>query len=132
MGVRFPLPFSPDYEFAAAKPFTLNGIRYNPGEKIDKTGLSRPRLQAMYLGRQISPIIPITASVPAPHPAEEATQPVADVSDPPFLPPAGSDRKLSVKHIGGGRYAVVADGKDILSTHASRAEAAVSLANQGG
>ena len=58
MARRFPLPFSPLYDFVATRSFTLNGVELKAGDPIDKSGLSNRRLEQLYTQRQIKPVPP--------------------------------------------------------------------------
>lgn len=52
------LPFSAGYEFAAAKIITLQGVKYFPGQQIDKSKISsQHRLRALYEQRKIRPLV---------------------------------------------------------------------------
>lgn len=57
------LPYSPDYDFTATRSFALNGREYVAGEVIDKTGISRSRLQQLYSLRRIMPVVPSAATL---------------------------------------------------------------------
>jgi hypothetical protein len=52
---RYPLPFTPHAEFRAVKRLSLNGIKYNPGEDIDKATIPIRLLEVLYRGRRIEP-----------------------------------------------------------------------------
>jgi hypothetical protein len=61
------LPYSPEYVFTATRSFALNGREYVAGEVIDKTGISRSRLQQLYTLRRIAPVAPaVLVETPAP------------------------------------------------------------------
>lgn len=122
-----PLPFSPHYDFAAARVVTINGVNHVPGDPVDKTGLDVRRLRQMYENRIITPIAPASlaglVTEPAPAPAQAAQEPAiepeaTDTADEPAeaaseaVEPAAPGK--TIEHRGFGRYFVLdADGTEI-------------------
>ena len=119
-----PLPFSTAYDFVAAKPVTLNGAVLNPGDPVDKEGLSPRRLRQLYEARIISPkapdVIPASAVQPPPQePAQEPQEPAQEPDSPdagsePGAIPVAVQEGASIEHRGFGRYfAVNPDGTEV-------------------
>lgn len=87
------LPYSPDYAFTATRSFALNGREYVAGEVIDKTGISRARLQQLYTLRRIAPVAPaVLVATPKPAVAEPAQGESVDG----FLEPAPGETTTSL------------------------------------
>lgn len=138
-----PLPFSTAYDFVAAKPVTLNGAVLNPGDPVDKDGLSPRRLRQLYEARIISPVAPAELpATPAPQePAQEpAQEPVAAAQAPAepegeATPDDGEQAPQEaattaggarVEHRGFGRYFVIAaDGSETGPMSKAEAQAAL-------
>lgn len=78
------LPYSPDYAFTATRSFALNGREYVAGEVIDKTGISRARLQQLYSLRRVAPVAPaVLVATPESVVAEpEPGEPIGGLLDP--------------------------------------------------
>ena len=57
------LKFSLDYTYVASRVFTFNGRHYQPGDVIDKTGVSPHRLKQMYELRKVRPLMPADTAV---------------------------------------------------------------------
>lgn len=142
-----PLPFSPAYDFMAAKPVTLNGHVLNPGDPVPKDGLNPRRLRQLYEARIITPVAPeqLTASqtgivnAPAVAAQEPAGEPEGDDAADTQTDEAESNVEAAapatggtqIVHRGFGRYYLVdADGNDV-SGPWSKADAAVQLTAQG-
>lgn len=53
-----PLPFSPHYDFVAARVVTINGQNLVPGDPVNKADLGERRLRQMYESRIITPVAP--------------------------------------------------------------------------
>lgn len=89
------LPYSPDYAFTATRSFALNGREYVAGEVIDKTGISRARLQQLYSLRRIAPVAPVavTREIAAIEPTPEvmAIEPNPGDSAGGFMEPTPSE-----------------------------------------
>jgi hypothetical protein len=110
-----PLPFSPDYEFQASKPVTLNGRAYTPGDRIEKDALGARRLRQLYEARIITPLAPAAAALLRPQPASSDAQDLAPQEQPQEALEAvvGAAGKQAV-HKGFGRWFVVdADGNEL-------------------
>lgn len=114
-----PLPFSPDYDFQAVKPVTLNGQAYTPGDRIEKGDLGARRLRQLYEARIISPLAPTDAALlkaaPAPQEAPRApSEPEAEETpEEATSGPVESSGKQAL-HKGFGRWYVVdADGNEL-------------------
>lgn len=52
------LPFSPDYQFRATKPLTIDGVDYAPGSTLPPGALKPDRLRQLYDLRKVEPIVP--------------------------------------------------------------------------
>lgn len=120
-----PLPFSPHYDFVAARVVTINGQNLVPGDPVDTSDLSVRRLRQMYENRMITPVAPASLAgiASAQEPAQAAQEPdgepeATDTQDEPVeatdeapLPAVGGK---TVEHRGFGRYYVLdADGTEI-------------------
>lgn len=129
-----PLPFSPLYDFVAARVVTINGQNLIPGDPVDKEGLGERRLRQMYESRIITPVAP--AVIPETNkkaPKKKlAAQPVAADSEPEATDTPAEDETtaseapapavaepvaasgLHSEHRGFGRYFVLnADGVEV-------------------
>lgn len=84
MARRFPLPFSPLYDFVATRSFTLNGVELKAGDPVDKSGLSNRRLEQLYTQRQIKPVPP--DQVPVEEAPAAAENPAAGEGEAPPAP----------------------------------------------
>jgi hypothetical protein len=51
-------PFSPDFAYVAARPLTIDGADFHPGDPIPDGALSDRRLRQLYEQRKISPHAP--------------------------------------------------------------------------
>lgn len=76
-----PLPFSPLYDFVAARVVTINGQNLNPGDPVDKEGLGERRLRQMYESRIITPVAPEVIPVPT-NKKGSKKKPVAELQEP--------------------------------------------------
>jgi len=130
-----PLPFSPLYDFVAARVVTINGQNLNPGDPVDKEGLGERRLRQMYESRIITPVAPEVIAEPTPKKASKkkpAAEPVEAALEPEATDTAPEDESatseapvpavgepvsasgLYSEHRGFGRYFVLnADGVEV-------------------
>lgn len=88
MAKRTVWTFRPDATFVASRTLTLAGRDYLPGQVIDPTGLSGPRLRRLYETRWIQPQLTPTSRVAdasEPDAALPESGTVAVPESPPFL-----------------------------------------------
>jgi hypothetical protein len=117
------LPFSPGYEFTAARmrPLLIDGVAYRQGDRINKASLSERRLMQLYEQRLIAPVRE-DAEAPKPSwPTRKIAEPAkpAEADDVNLL----ADSQVTIKHLGFGKWAVVDAAGNELATKLSKEDA---------
>lgn len=145
-----PPPFTPHADFEVARPLTMNGRKYEPGDQLIKDAMSERLLRNLYDQRRITMIIPEpmaaakrhpldhdgdgrkggslprTAGAQAPSQAPAATTPAEPAEVAPVAAPAAPAEapRYRIKHAGLGGYKVIdASGAPVGKGHKTKEEA---------
>lgn len=124
MNAYYRQPFHPGSTFNATRPFTMNGVNYAAGDRVDTTGVPDRTLRALYEQRKIdyASVEPVVAPQAAPQ-AEAKPKPKAEKK---AEQPVDDKPQYRVKQAGLGGFKVISpDGAPVGPGYKTHAEALV-------
>lgn len=133
------LPFSPDYDFVAARALLLDGESLGAGDRVPKERLQPRLLRKLFEQRKIRPLIegediPVKERAPAPPTGDTPGQSAGaagGADSPTAAPVPPTPDELHIKSQGFGRWAVMR-GADVLHGSLKKEEAEQKLSELKG